>query len=189
MSPLLQRRTPTPTATACPGLAWPGPRFLCARLSRSFRCGFLAALLGPKATGLLGHAGMQSRRTHGATRGVGAAERASLFLRVRAAPPRHPPLLRPTVLVVLRALACDDGPDLPSTPIGAPSVHARLSQCPHTPHRTSLPHTSTSPNYVHHCFSPAAPPLLIDSNLAFWRGFPAVQQRKWYRVHPLQRPR
>jgi hypothetical protein len=36
-------------------LAWPGPRFLCARLSRSFRCGFLA-LLGSKAT-YWGHAG------------------------------------------------------------------------------------------------------------------------------------
>lgn len=74
-------------------LAWPGPRFLCARLSRSFRCGFLA-LLGSKAT-YWGHAGGM-KAAHCATGSRAEQSRARALFRVRAAPPRHRPLLRPT---------------------------------------------------------------------------------------------
>jgi hypothetical protein len=59
--------------------------------------------------------------------------------------PRGRAALRHAQLAVstVREHACA-GPGMPSAPIGAPSVHARLSQCPHAPHRAS-----PAPSHVH----------------------------------------
>lgn len=81
MSPLSKRRTPTPVR------ARPGPRFLCARLSRSSRCGF-PPLLGSKSYWATRR---KKAAAHGATASKGAeAERAAISVppRPRCSPPR-----------------------------------------------------------------------------------------------------
>jgi hypothetical protein len=113
---------------------------------------------------LLGHAGKKAA-AHGATASKGAeAERAAISVppRPRCSPPRPTGSEYST-----RACMRWSRPGMPSAPIGAPSVHARLSQCPHAPHRASplplpLPHTSTSRVTCAHCFPPVQPGLVAD---------------------------
>jgi hypothetical protein len=150
-SPPIQRRTPTPTATGCPGPA----RFLCARTSRGTPCGGSSPLLGSKATAPRGRGRERCKAAGTAAPELGAGERAPFSV---------PALLRHAIR---RYSACPTGtstcmrwsrPAINADRCPPPGTHVPVNAptLPTAPHLRPPSHVHI-PHYVHHSFSPPAP--------------------------------
>jgi hypothetical protein len=168
--PHLRRRTPTPTPPTA--TAWRGP-------GRGF-----SALAFPVASGAVSWRCLDPKLRTGATQGdesrtlrhreQGRAEQTARPFpcpRCSATPSAATPPNQQSYELAYCMRWARPAINADRCP---PSVHARLSQCPHTPHRTApplpLPHTSTSRRAIAFLRTPAA--LLIDSNFALCCGFP-----------------